>query len=221
MLKKRGGGGKCPLCTPLATPLDADKQKKWLPARLTGRAASVYKRLSEETKADLKKTKEALEERFEPASRKELYRAELASRKKKRSEDWATYGEELTRLAEKAYPDLAVEAQERLALNQYLAQLENPQVTFSVKQKTPETVDQAVRLTLELESYLPTKAMPSPGHEIAQIEEPDVTAAISNASNHPSKQQQQPQDPLQRILQRLRNYSTLRPSAHGYTVEAS
>ena len=182
---------------------DADKQKKWLPARLTGRAASVYKRLSEETKADLKKTKEALEERFEPASRKELYRAELASRKKKRSEDWATYGEELTRLAEKAYPDLAVEAQERLALNQYLAQLENPQVAFSVKQKTPETVDQAVRLTLELESYLPTKAMPSPGHEIAQIEEPDVTAAISNASNHPSMHQQQPQDPLQRILQRL------------------
>ena len=25
----------------------ADKQKKWLPAHLTGRAASVYKRLSE------------------------------------------------------------------------------------------------------------------------------------------------------------------------------
>ena len=67
-----------------------------------------------------------LEERFEPASRKELYRAKLASRKKKSNEDWATYGEELTRLAEKAYPDLSIEAQQRLALNQYLAQLENP-----------------------------------------------------------------------------------------------
>ena len=48
---------------------DADKQKKWLPARLTGRAASVYRRLSAKTKADFKLTKEALEERFEPASK--------------------------------------------------------------------------------------------------------------------------------------------------------
>ena len=131
---------------------DDAKKKKWLPARLTGRAASVYKRLSDDVKADLKKTKEALEERFEPASKKELYRAELASRKKKRTEDWATYGEELTRLAEKAYPDLSVKAQERLALNQYLTQLQNPQVALGVKQRTPATVDEAVRVTLELES---------------------------------------------------------------------
>ena len=178
---------------------DADKQKKWLPARLTGRAASVYKRLSEETKADLKKTKEALEERFEPASRKELYRAELASRKKKRNEDWATYGEELTRLTEKAYPDLSIEAQQRLALNQYLAQLENPQVAFSVKQKTPETVDQAVQLTLQLESYLPAKVH-SPGHGMAQIEEgeEDLMAAVSCAHGHLKQR-----GPLQQILQRL------------------
>ena len=71
---------------------DADKKKKWLPACLTGRAASVYKRLSDETKADLKATKEDLQERFEPASRKELYRDELAGRKRKRNEDWAAYG---------------------------------------------------------------------------------------------------------------------------------
>ena len=176
---------------------DADKQKKWFPARLTGRAASVYKRLSDAIKADLKLTKEALKERFEPASRKELYRAELASRKKKRSEDWAAYGEELTRLAEKAYPDLPVEAQERLALNQYLTQLENPQVYFGVKQKTPSTVDQAVRLTLELESYLPSRVMPAPTHEIARVEEPEIAAAVSNSGNH-----QQP-GPLEQILQRL------------------
>ena len=76
----------------------------------------VYRRLSEEVKADLQLTINALQERFEPASRKGLYRAELQSRRKLRSEDWATYGEELIRIAEKAYPDLPVEAQQRLAL---------------------------------------------------------------------------------------------------------
>ena len=46
---------------------DWDDAEKWLPIRLTGRAASVYKRLSDDVKVDLKETKEALEERFEPA----------------------------------------------------------------------------------------------------------------------------------------------------------
>ena len=66
-------------------------------------------------------------------------------------------------------------------------------MAFGVKQKTPESVDQAVRLTLELESYLPTKVH-NPGHGIAQIdehEEPDVTAAVSHAGGHPK-----PQHPL-------------------------
>lgn len=46
-------------------------------------------------------------------------------------------------------------ARERLALNAYLAQLENLHVAFGVKQKTPETLDAAVSATLELESYVP------------------------------------------------------------------
>ena len=36
-------------------------------------------------------------------------------------------------LAEKAYPDLVDEAKEQFALNQYFAQLSNPQVAFAVK----------------------------------------------------------------------------------------
>lgn len=186
---------------------DEAKKKKWLPARLTGRAATVYKRLPAATKADLDLTKEALEERFEPASRKELYRAELQSRKKQRSEDWSTYGEDLSRLAEKAYPTLAAEAQQRLALNQYLTQLDNPQVAFGVKQNGPETVDKAVQLTLELESYLPVRGS-SPKQPIAQIdaqneEQQDVAAAITNSSYH-----QKGDDPVYQILQRLEKLET-------------
>ncbi|KAL5482287.1 hypothetical protein EMCRGX_G022596 [Ephydatia muelleri] len=48
--------------------------------------------------------------------KKELYRAELTARTRRRDEDWATYGDVLRTLADKAYSDLEEKARERLAL---------------------------------------------------------------------------------------------------------
>lgn len=39
-----------------------------------------------------------------------------------------------------------------LALTQFLAHIENPQVAFGVRQKRPETVEATVVATIELES---------------------------------------------------------------------
>ena len=57
-------------------------------------------------------------------------------------------------LAEKAFPQLQVEAREQMALTQYLLQIDNTQLAFSVKQQKPTTLDAAVSATLEMESYL-------------------------------------------------------------------
>ena len=57
-------------------------------------------------------------------------------------------------LVEKSYPDLPFKAQDVLALNCFLIQLDNPQVNFSVRQKQPTNIDQSVQFTLEAESYL-------------------------------------------------------------------
>ena len=43
-------------------------------------------------------------------------------------EDWAVFGEELNRLADKVYPDFQEEACECSALNQYLPHLDHPQL---------------------------------------------------------------------------------------------
>ena len=72
----------------------------------------------------------ALKQCFELESIKELYTAELNRQKKLKSEDWAAFGEDLKTSEEKAYPDLQVEAQDRLALNQYLAQIGDPQLVI-------------------------------------------------------------------------------------------
>ena len=133
---------------------DAAAQILWLKVRLTGRAQKAFQRLTEGAQADFKLATKALRERFEPANKRELYVAEFQVRRKKKSEGWADIADDLRVLADKAYPELEAEARERLALHQYLALIDNTQVAFSVKQKRPKDLEEAVSATLEMESYL-------------------------------------------------------------------
>ena len=88
---------------------------------------------------------------------------------------WATFGDVLRVLADKAYPDLEEKARERLALNQFLAQIENAQVAFGVKQKRPTNVEEAVVATIELESYLGSSGKPLRVSAVSPQEpDPDV-----------------------------------------------
>lgn len=135
-----------------------DAQKlQWIRVRLTGRAQKALQHLPEAAQATYPATKAALKARFDPESRQTRYQAEFQARRKKPSEGWADFAEDLQSLVDKAYPALQNEARERLAINSYLQQLTDPQVAFSVRQKRPETLDDAVAATLEMESYaLPT-----------------------------------------------------------------
>ena len=133
---------------------DDEQKLKWLKVRLTGRAQKAFQRLPEASRATFDLAEAALKGRFEPESRKTRYQAEFQSRRKKTNEGWADFADDLQFLAEKAYPSLQHEARERLAINTYLQQLPQPQMAFSVKQKNPETLDDAVAATLEMESYV-------------------------------------------------------------------
>ena len=64
------------------------------------------------------------------------------------------FADNLKTLVEKGFPKLQDNAKEQLALQNYLGQLDPPQVEFSVKQKQPKNVDEAVAATIEMESYL-------------------------------------------------------------------
>ena len=132
---------------------DADKLK-WLRVRVTGRAQKALHLLPEASRRTYETTRAALQARFDPESRRTRYQAELQSRRRKASEGWADFADDLKALADKGYPTLQDEAREQLAINAFLQQLTQPQVAFSVKQKRPKTLDDAVAATLEMESYL-------------------------------------------------------------------
>ena len=93
--------------------------------------------------------------------------------RKKANEGWADFADDLKALADKGYPTLQEEAREQLAINAFLQQLTQPQIAFSVKQKRPKTLDDAVAATLEMESYL---AGPSPV---------GIASTLSSAENLP------------------------------------
>ena len=115
----------------------ADEKLKWLRVRLTGKAQAAFSRCSEAVRNDYGECMKALAKRFNPDSKREVYVAELHSRNRRKEEDWATYADILKGLADKAYPDLEEAARERLALNQFLGELDKPQVASS---DTCETV---------------------------------------------------------------------------------
>ena len=190
---------------------DGEAKLKWLRVRLTGRAATTFRRLPEATRADFSAATNALQKRFEPESKKELYMAEMQTRSLNTTEDWAVFGEELKRLADKAYPDLQEEARERLALNQYLARLEHPhaRLAFSVRQNKPMCVDEAVRITLEMETYLQASksAMPVQIAHVDETEEEQAAAVTAVAST-------KWEDPLQMILRRMEKLEANLKSVH-------
>ena len=132
----------------------AEDKLLWLRVRMTGRAQKAYKNLSGEARSTYELCKKGLKGRFEPDSRKELYLSEFHARRKRKTEDWPSFAEDIKSLADCAFANLEEAAKEHLTLTHYLGQLDNPQVAFSVKQKRPKTVDEAVAATLEMESYL-------------------------------------------------------------------
>ena len=169
--------------------VSGEDRLKWLRVRLTGKPQTAFRRLPDDVKVDYGTCVEALQRRFNPDSKRQLYMVELNARTKRRDEDWAAFGDAVRVLADKAYPELAENARERLALNQFLEQIKNSQVAFSAKQKRPRNVEEAAAAVIELESYLRSTGKPSRVNAVSsQEQEPEthhtVPARGTSLSGH-------------------------------------
>ena len=99
-------------------------------------------------------------------------------------------------LADKAYSDLQDEAHECITLNHFLEHLDNPQVAFNVKQRSPKNLADAASATIELESYLSPKASHVSIAEEGQKGVAEVVAAFQS-------QQETMMDMIQKLVERV------------------
>ena len=190
----------------------------FLKVRLVGRAQTAFQQIPEDSRNTFDAAVTALEKRFEPPSKREVYLAEFSARRRKLTETWADFAEDLRKLSRKAYPELTAEATEQLALTQFLTNIPEPQILFAVKQKTPKSLDDAVSATIQLETYYVTSRMADLPVKEQLI---DVTA---NAVGW--KGSSTPETKLEKIIQELSNKVDklevrLNPQSTTYTRRSS
>ena len=172
----------------------------WLRVRLTGRAQTALKRLPAATRESYADARRALEERFEPASKRDLYLSAFQTRHKKRFESWEDLAEDLRTLAEKAYPQLTEDAREQLALYHFLSRIDDTQLAISVKQRRPSTLDEAVSATLEVEAILTTTGK---SLRIAGVDDAGSTETPGSSTSVAAATAQERQDATLELLKTL------------------
>ena len=101
-------------------------------------------------------------------------------------------------LADKAFPQLQSDAKEQLALNHYLRQLTDHHIAFNVRQKRPQTLDEAVSITLELESYLVPSGLLSSRPSVGELPTSQVVAGVHQS-------QEMMMQMLTKMMERLTN----------------
>ena len=193
----------------------------WLRVRLTNRAQTAYEKFPEAAKGDYQESKRALQERFEPRSKRELYQSEFQTRRKNKTEGWADYAEDLKVLVDKAFPNLQEEAREQLALNHFLGQLDNPQIAFAVKQSRPRNLDEAVTATLEMESYAPSR--PTRVNRVSVEDEDLSVSAVHGDKSTTESLVSMMQQMMQRMdkIERELTTRTQQPEPHRRELEGT
>ena len=124
----------------------------YLAVSLRGPALIVLTNISADHRGDYDVLVAALDKRFGSAHRAELNRVKLRGRVRKREETLPELAEEVEHLARLAYPDAAAEMVEVLAKDQFIDALPDEEFRLRLRQSKPESLQQALKQALELES---------------------------------------------------------------------
>ena len=125
----------------------------YLAVSLRGQAQAILGDLPTDKKSEFKILVNALEERFAPPSQTELYRAQFRERRQKSTETLPELGQAIRRLANLAYPTAPRDVCETLAKEQFIDGLFDTDMRLRIKQARPKTLNEAVKLAVELEAF--------------------------------------------------------------------
>ena len=108
--------------------------------------------LSDAVLGDYNQPKSAMKNRFSPTTSSfELY-FNLRRRRQKDGKDFDNFAEELSRLATKAYPELAVKTRLKVVRDQFIEGLRDEYIQERLLQEAPKDVNAALKLAKQLGS---------------------------------------------------------------------
>lgn len=122
-------------------------------ASLRDQAVSVLTLLDPDMRGDYRALVDALESRFEPRHQTEMHRASLRNRTRKRGESLSALALDLKGMTRRAYPTARGELWEQLTVTSFLDSLADGDMEWAVLQGRPTTVEEAVTLATQFESF--------------------------------------------------------------------
>ena len=132
----------------------SDEEKRdFLAVRLRGAAQETYLSLSDEIQGErFEVLAEALGKKFAPAERLELYKAEFQARRRMPGEKLGELAASLGKMARKAFPGAPSEILDRLAMDRFIASLDNADLRIRVRESNPKTLDESLSRAIQLEA---------------------------------------------------------------------
>ena len=129
--------------------IDNEREKAfWLKQSLKGQAEHCYREDS-----NLNKFWERLETRFGDHLLIQRYLHILPNRKRQYNESLADLSSDIRRMSDIVYDGVPFAQKERLAIQHFLSALNDPQASYDVSCKNPETLEMAMELAIHRELF--------------------------------------------------------------------
>ena len=120
---------------------------------LRGKAQKVLSELKPSQKSDYYTLTSVLAKRFNPPHRENAFRAVFRQRKRQPKESLMDYGCEVSRLAQKAYPEFPYEALDQVSREQFVRGLSDVDMKRYVDLQNPSSLEEAISLATQFESF--------------------------------------------------------------------
>ena len=125
-----------------------------LAINLRGTAKGVLADLRQDQRTNFCSLSSVLAARFEPVQQSELHRVTLKTRLRCENETLSELAQDVNRLVRLAYPSATVDLREQLSKDYFIDLLNDHELEWAVLRGKPESVDNALKLALEYESFL-------------------------------------------------------------------
>src|SRR5664279_972604 len=159
------------------------EQLSWLKNSLIKNAGQVLWDSSPDSSNTLPKLIELLTNRFGSTQQTDKHRMELRYRKCKPNESLGDLHQDISRLMALAHPHLPSSSRDAIACDYYIDSLNDPEFALKVRERNPSSLDEALRISLQLESWiLDTNRQKGDYHGKGRARENRAATVESNSS---------------------------------------